>query len=194
MRRPNLFLSSLLLFAATALIAHDALSAESRRVVVQDPAACPVELSATQRSDGMLLNARRRGPGEADPPQAADAKPHQSLDFSMKNTRLERIVAAELEVHGTSTRKRVLRADRPTAAGNVMLTDQPEADAVRHVHLVSSVPAEQSRTRVVSVDDLTSVGWVSVVELRYADGSTWHAGPGRECRVMPDPITLIANK
>jgi hypothetical protein len=112
----------------------------------------------------------------------------------MKNTRLERIVAAELEVHGTSTRKRILRADEAPGAAKAMLTDQPETDAVRHVHLVSSVPAEQSRTRLVSVDDLTSVGWISVIELRYADGSAWHAGPGRECRVMPDPITLIADK
>jgi hypothetical protein len=193
MCRPILSLSSLFLFAATALIAQGVSSADSRRIVVQNAVACPVELSATQRPDGMLLNAGRRGPGEPDPPQAADARPRQSLDFSMKNTRLERIVAADLEVHGTSTRKRILRADEATAA-NVMLSDRPAADAVRHVHLVSSVPAEQSRTRVVSVDDLTSVGWISVIELRYADGSAWHAGPDRECRVMPDPITLIANK
>jgi hypothetical protein len=194
MRRPIVSLSSLLLFAATALIAQGGPSAEARRMVVEKPAACPVELSATHRSDGMLLNAGRQAPGEPDPPEAAQGKPHQSLDFSMKNTRLERIVGAELEVHGTSMRKRVLRANEGTAAGNVMLTDQPAADAVRHVHLVSSVPAEQSRTRVVSVDDLTSVGWISVIELRYADGSTWDAGPGRECRVVPDPVTLIANK
>lgn len=187
MRRPIVSLSSLLLFAATALIAQGGLSAQTRRMVVEKPAACPVELSATHRSDGMLLNARRQAP-------AAEGKPHQSLDFSMKNTRLERIVGAELEVHGTSMRKRVLRADEARAAGNVMLTDQPAADAVRHVHLVSSVPAEESRTRVVSVDDLTSVGWISVIELRYADGSAWHPGVGRECRVVPDPVTLIANK
>jgi hypothetical protein len=194
MRRPIVSLSSLLLFAATALLAQGGLSAQARRMVVENPAACPVELSATQRSDGMLLNAGRRVPGEPDSPEAVEGKPHQSLDFSMKNTRLERIVGAELEVHGTAVRKRIVRADDAMAAGNVMLTDQPAADAVRYLHLVSSVPAKESRTRVVSVDDLTSVGWISVIELRYADGSTWHAGPGRECRVMPDPITLIANK
>jgi hypothetical protein len=191
MRRP--IVTCLLSFAATALLAQGVLCAQSRRVVVQNASACPVELSATQRPDGALLNAGRRGPGEPDPPEAADGKPRQSLDFSMKNSGLARIVAAELEVHGTSAHKRILRADEATT-GNVMLTDRPAADAVRHVHLMSSVPAEQSRTRLVSVDDLTSVGWISVIELRYADGSTWHAGPGRECRVMPDPITLIANK
>jgi hypothetical protein len=68
------------------------------------------------------------------------------------------------------------------------------ADAVRNVHLVNSVPADQTRMRAVSVKDLTSVAWVSVIELRYADGSTWHARPGSECRVTPDPLMLVAGK
>lgn len=189
MRRSIVSLSPLLAFAGAALLAQGVISAQSRRVVVENPAACPVELSATQRADGMLLPAGR--PGQ---PAAADGRPHQSLNFSMKNARLEGIVAAELEVHGTSARNRILRANGITAAGNVTLTDRPAADAVRHVHLASSVPAEQSRTRVVSVDDLTSIGWISVVELRYADGSTWNAGPGRECRILLDPVMLIANR
>ncbi len=106
----------------------------------------------------------------------------------MKNTRLQRIVAAELEVHGTSNRSRAL------PAGGAVLTNEPTADAMRSVHLVSSVPADQTRMRTVSVHDLTSVAWISVIELRYADGSTWHARPGAECRVVPDGMMLIAGK
>jgi hypothetical protein len=56
------------------------------------------------------------------------------------------------------------------------------------------VPADETRTRTVSVKDLTSVAWISVIELRYADGSTWHATPGSECRVVPDGMMLIADK
>ena len=106
----------------------------------------------------------------------------------MKNTRLQRIVAAELEVHGTSNRSRVMPAK------GAVLTSEPTADAVRNVHLANSVPADESRTRTVSVKDLTSVAWISVIELRYADGSTWHARPGSECRVVPDGMMLIAGK
>jgi hypothetical protein len=104
----------------------------------------------------------------------------------MKNTRLQRIVAAELEVHGTANKNRVVRTNA--------VADEPMADAVRNVHLVNSVPADQTRMRTVSVKDLTSVAWVSVIELRYADGSTWHARPGSECRVTPDPLMLVAGK
>ncbi len=106
----------------------------------------------------------------------------------MKNTRLQRIVGAELEVHGTSNKSRVM------PASGAVLTNQPTADAVRNVSLASSVPADQTRMRTVSVNDLTSVAWISVIELRYADGSTWHARPGSECRVVPDGMMLIADK
>jgi hypothetical protein len=112
----------------------------------------------------------------------------QSVDLSMKNTRLARIVAVELEVHGTSNKSRVI----PT--GSAVLTNERESDAMRNVHLASSVPADETRTRTVSVKDLTSVAWISVIELRYADGSTWHATPGSECRVVPDGMMLIAGK
>jgi hypothetical protein len=79
-------------------------------------------------------------------------------------------------------------------ARGAVLTSEPTADAVRNVHLASSVPADETRMRTVSVKDLTSVAWISVLELRYADGSTWHARPGAECRVTPDPMMLIADK
>jgi hypothetical protein len=79
-------------------------------------------------------------------------------------------------------------------AGGAVLTNEPTADTVRNVHLANSVPAEQLRMRTVSVNDLTSVAWISVIELRYADGSTWHARPGAECRVVPDGVMLIADK
>ena len=45
---------------------------------------------------------------------------------------------------------------------------EPTADAVRNVHLASSVPADETRTHTVSAKDLTSVAWISVIEFRYA--------------------------
>jgi hypothetical protein len=126
------------------------------------------------------------GPNTPDAPAPDRNHAGQSIDLSMKNTRLQRIVAAELEVHGTANKSRVL----PTNT----VADQSLADAVRNVHLVSSVPADQTSMRTISVKDLTSVAWVSVIELRYADGSTWHARPGSECRVTPDPLMLVAGQ
>ena len=179
MRHP-LSLSSLLVslvaFAVPACLAAPA--------VVANPSACPVELSAAQRGTGVLIAAGSKAPA----PKADSSRAQQAIDLSMKNTRLERIVAAKLEVHGTSNKSRVM------SASGTVLTNEPTADAVRNVHLVNSVPADQTRMRTVSVQDLTSVAWISVIELRYADGSTWHARPGAECRVTPNPMMLIAGK
>jgi hypothetical protein len=180
MRHP-LSLSTLAILTAAALGAP-ALAAP---VTVANPSACPVELTASQHGLGQLVTV---GPNASGVPAPDGNGKHTglSIDLSMKNTRLQRIVAADLEVHGTSNKSRVLRMNA--------VADQPIADALRNVHLVSSVPADQTRMRTVSVKDLTSVGWISVMELRYADGSTWHARPGSECRVIPDGMMLIADK
>jgi hypothetical protein len=182
MRHPFSISSLVLSLAAVAVPTCLAAPAPA---TVSNPSACPVELSAAQRGLGALVAVR---PGEPDIQPPDNKHPQQSIDLSMKNTRLQRIVAAELEVHGTSNKSRVMPAH------GAVLTSEPTADAVRNVHMVSSVPAEQTRTRTVSAHDLTSVAWISVIELRYADGSTWHARPGAECRVVPDGMMLIADK
>ena len=182
MRHPLSFSSLILSLAALAAPVCFAAPAPAS---VSNPAACPVELSAAQHGQGQMVAVGPNAPA-VPPPVANHAR--QSIDLSIKNTRLQRIVAAELEVHGTSNKSRVV------PAGAAVLTNEPTADTVRNVHLASSVPAEQSRTRTVSVNDLTSVAWISVIELRYADGSTWHARPGAECRVTPDGAMLIAGK
>jgi len=124
-------------------------------------------------------------PGMPDVPRSDASRAQQSFDLSMKNSRLQRIVAAELEVHGTSNKSRVV------PAGPAVLTDKPTADAVRNVHVVSSVPADETRTRTVSVKDLTSVAWISVIELRLnAKGE----GEGRVSlvgKVAPDASAKI---
>jgi hypothetical protein len=182
MRHP-VSLSSLILsvaaFAAPACLAAPA--------TVPNPSPCPVGLTAAQHGMGSIVAVEPNAPA-VPAPDGNGRHVGQAIDLSMKNTRLQRIVAAELEVHGTSNKSRVL------PAGGAVLTSEPTADAVRNVHLVSSVPADQTRTRTVSVKDLTSVAWISVIELRYADGSTWHTRPGSECRVIPDGMMLIADK
>jgi hypothetical protein len=180
MRHPFLLPSVILsvaAFGAPACLAAPA--------TVANPSACPVELSAEQRGLGALVAA---GPNAPAVPAPDASHPQQSIDLSMKNTRLQRIVGAELEVHGTSNKSRVV------PASGAVLTNEPRADVVRNVHLTSSVPADQTRTRMVTAKDLTSVAWISVIELRYADGSTWHERAGVQCRVVPDGMMLIAGK
>lgn len=172
---PSLVLGSIALFAAPCLAAT---------VTVATPSACPVALSASHGVGlGVLVPA---GPQVLTPPEAPASRivTQQSFDLSVRNSGSQRIVAAELEVHGTSNKGRML----PLQSADL----NTGADAMRKVHLTSSIPADGQRTHTIAVDDLTSVAWISVIELRYADGSAWHAGPGHVCAVTPSPVMLIA--
>ena len=174
---------SLAAFTAPACLAQAA-KTQAQAVRLPSNSACPVELTAEHHGLSELVPVDRNAP----PHHQNDMRAGQAVDLSIKNTRLQRIVAADLEVHGTSNRSRVIPAK------GAVLTAEPTADAVRSVHLASSVPADQSRTNTVSVKDLTSVAWINVIELRYADGSVWHAHQGAECRVIPNGMMLIAGK
>ena len=180
MRCPSLLLSlataSLLLCAVTATAG--AASPDHKHAGVVGSSTCPVELTAKQaQAQGFAYAARPGVPGATQASQ-------QAIDLSIRNGRLARIVGADLEVHGTAPRPRSLHTQSAMVGTAV-------SDAVRTVHLEGSVPANQQRTHRLSVDQLTSVQWLSIIELRYADGSVWHAGPGRECRVEPNPLLPI---
>ena len=146
--------------------------------------ACPIGLTATQDSNQSLLRTLR---GQT-PTPGADL-PAQALRIAIHNKRLPRIVAVDLDVHGTSPGARIIAKDA---------LHSPAAfhteDTVKHVHLDSSVASDQSVLEDATVAGLTSVASIEVTELRYADGSVWHASPYAQCETPPDSFMLIADK
>jgi hypothetical protein len=146
--------------------------------------ACPIGLTATQDSNQSLLRTLR---GQT-PPPGTDL-PAQALRIAIHNKRLPRIVAVDLDVHGTSPGARVIAKDA---------LHSPAAfhteDTVKHVHLDSSVASDQRVLEDATVAGLTSVASIEVTELRYADGSVWHSSPYAQCETPPDNIMLIADK
>jgi hypothetical protein len=174
MRRPSIPLGFLMLVWASSLAGQ--VHPAPPVTILGSVAGCPVELTAEQAHDGALSLARSAG---------TPAHAEQVIDLSIRNSRLPRIVGAEIEVHGTSPRGRIVALESASGGG--------VADAVRAVHLQGSVPPNEQRTHRLSVPELTSVQWIDVIELRYADGSAWHEGAGQQCRVEPDPILRIAS-
>jgi hypothetical protein len=146
--------------------------------------ACPIGLTATQDSNQSLLRTLR---GQT--PTPGTEMPAQALRISIHNKRLPRIVAVDLDVHGTSPGARIIAKDalHTPAAFHT-------ADTVKHVHLDSSVASDQKVLEDVTVAQLTSVASIEVTELRYADGTVWHASPYAQCETPPDNIMLIADK
>lgn len=208
MRHPFFSLPSLAVLSASVFVAPVCLAVPAAGV-----STCPVELSAGQHPGSVLVPADQIQPDDhAVLPPKVPAGEH-TLDFSMKNTQLQRIVAAELAVHGTLNKSVIMPARASTrdasaaiehstqavpAGGSqaeaTQLVISPNPDVVRYVHLTSSVPADQERSSVLSVHELTTVTSISVIELRYADGSTWHAGAGRPCNAAVSGMMLIAGR
>lgn len=144
-------------------------------------ASCPVALTATQRGAGQLL--------ALETATAPTGSPQQAIDLSLTNAQKRRIVSIDLEVHGTADKGRVL-----STSSSVVRTGQPSTDAVRRVHLNSEVSANEERTSTVAVQGLTSVGWIAITALHYADGTTWTSDRRRSCAVRPSGLMLLAGK
>jgi hypothetical protein len=63
-----------------------------------------------------------------------------------------------------------------------------------HFQHRASVASDQRALEDATVAELASVASIEVTELRYADGSVWHASPYAQCETPPDNIMLIADK
>ena len=181
MRRASISVSFLILFSLCSIPGRAQHSSPSPSLpplaATSSYGSCPVELTAEQAHDGGLALAHNNSSG---------SHSDQVLDLSIRHTGLSRILGAQIEVHGTSPRGRVVALHTTGAANDI-------ADAVRPLQVEASIPANQQRTHRLSLRDLTSVLWIDVVELTYADGSTWHAGQGRTCRVEPSLVVRVAS-
>jgi hypothetical protein len=187
MRHP--FSLSILALSLAAFTTPGCLAAPDKPTA---PLTCPVDLSASQHPGGVLLPA-----SQIHYDDQAVLKPHMpvgqhTLDFSVKNNQLQRIVFAELAVHGS-----VLHGPLRPLSGTLEARNANEpstGDVVRTIQLSSSIPAGEERTSFLGVHNLTTVDSVEIMQLRYADGSTWTAGPARACIAPVSGMMLIAGK
>ena len=123
---------SLAAFAAPAcLAAPDSVTASP----------CPVDLTAVQHSSSVLLPAN-----EIHSDDPAVLKPNMpanqhTLDFSLKNNRLQRIVSLDLAVHGTLHKGMLHRLSSATAATLEArrFNESSPDDVVRTIHLSDSI-------------------------------------------------------
>lgn len=51
-----------------------------------------------------------------------------------------------------------------------------------------------SYSAVLQLPGFTTVRWIHLDAVTYADGSTWKADSDAECRVTPDPLVLIGGR
>jgi hypothetical protein len=103
--------------------------------------------------------------------------PLLELMFAVHDT--PRIVSASVMVHGLSSSDRYLPvSQRP----DENISQRFELGGERGVGLTE---AEVRMNRILFVR------WAEVTDLRYADGTVWHASPEAQCRTVPSKLLLV---
>lgn len=107
----------------------------------------------------------------------------QRISLTLTDIHAERIVGATVKVLGLSGHNRMLTTDAMSG---------PKPDASRIIHLTSFSEAKDGVTAELYAPGFTSVSSIQLLEITYANGSTWSNPNLKVCRVAPDPLMLIA--
>jgi hypothetical protein len=91
-----------------------------------------------------------------------------------------KIVSAIVTVHGLSSSNRYLPVDR-----------RSDENATQTFELRPENGAADLTSADVWLSKILSVSWVELTEMKYADGSAWHASPDLQCRAVPSKLLLI---
>jgi hypothetical protein len=106
----------------------------------------------------------------------------QRIQLTMTNPSPKEIVSAQITVHGFSDKWRAI----PLAGA----TDSP--DLTKRVNVVLNVKGNNHASSDLSLDRFTSVAYVDLNSLTYADGATWQASSPGACSVTPNPFMLVS--
>ena len=140
--------------------------------------ACPVDLRAQQAGVADLVQADAGKPDGSKPKGIA-----QRLRLMIVGPESARIVAAKVTVRGYSRRGRIRQT---------FTTDDGSADASRTLQ-VNFSSGHETGSAFLWAHGLTAVESVDLLSLTYNDGSIWNIAEGNVCRIIPDPVMLIAN-
>ena len=131
---------------------------------------CPVLASASRGGGGAVVQTRK---GESASPLAV-----LHLQFSSGN-KLQ-IAEATITLHGTDG---LPRAELARMSPDSYLTEE--------FHLTSSPDHALSKASI-SPKRVVNVRWVSISELKFSDGSTWHPSESSYCHIQPNGFQRVA--
>jgi hypothetical protein len=148
---------------------------------------CPVSMRAEHRAYGDMMTVDRgRDSGKGNPGGAAQ-RIHLILG---KGSDSERVVAVRITVHGTSNKPRTVVAE-PRVTGP-RLNGSP--DARKTLDLTFNDREKDEASADLLLRGFTSVTSITLDSLTFADGSMWMPDFGKACRIVPDPLMLVAGR
>jgi hypothetical protein len=138
---------------------------------------CPVGLKVQH---GASFLKRNTNYGPITPPNPAVQE--QRIQLTMTNPSPKEIVSAQITVHGFSDKWRPI----PLASA----TSTP--DLTKRINIVLNVKGNDHASSDLSLSRFTSVAYVDLDSLTYADGATWKASAPGACSVSPNLLMLVS--
>lgn len=130
---------------------------------------CPVGLMARPAGVGAMVQTAGK---------KQDVAPQ--LELNWENRHGKKIVAATIEVQGYDASPQVIPAD---------VAVSPKLKKTFNLNV--SLSGDGKTTTDLRVRPFTSVSWIDLRSIEYADGTHWNAADGEICRVVPSRFVLI---
>jgi hypothetical protein len=182
--KPISILPLAIVLATTSAIGQDTVllrSPQTTSSVLLQPrtpsAACPVGMKVNHGPSSLKKNTEY-GPFAPPTPRVQE----QRIQLTMTNPSAKEIVGAQITVYGFSDKWRAI----PLAAAR----DTP--DLRKTVNLVLNVKGNNHASSDLSLNRFTSVAYVDLDSLTYADGATWKASSPAACSVTPELLMLVS--
>jgi hypothetical protein len=182
--KPISILPLAIVLATTSAVAQDTVllrSPQATPSVLMQPRTpsvdCPVGIKVSH-GPSSLKRDTEFGPFASPSPKVQE----QRIQFTMTNPSRKEIVSAQITVYGFSDKWRAI----PLAGAK----DAP--DLRKRLDLVLNVKGNDHASSDLSLNRFTSVAYVNLDSLTYADGATWKASSPAACSVTPDPLMLVS--
>ena len=104
----------------------------------------------------------------------------QRIILTLTDTRPAKIVAATVLIRGFDGNNRMMH------------TSSAEGNARKILRTGFTQPAENTASADLYISGFAAVTWVKLRDVTYSDGSTWHSDQSNPCRIVPDPLMLVA--
>jgi hypothetical protein len=182
--KPISILPLAIVLATTSAIGQDTVLFRSQAAassILMQPrtprADCPVGLKVSH-GPSFLKRDTEYGPFAPPAPKVQE----QRIQLTMTNPSPKEIVSAQLTVYGFSDKWR----------GLPLVGEEDTPDLRKRVNLVLNVKGNDHASSDLSLHRFTSVAYVDLDSLTYADGATWKASSPAACRVTPDLFMLVS--
>lgn len=138
--------------------------------------ACPIGMHARQ---GVWDHTIRVRNGEKQP-QPPSSQFGQRIVLTLVDAHPAGIVSATLVVNGFDGKNRVVQ------------TGSSSGTAIRTLRAAFTRETKDTFSANIDIPGFTAVTSLRLMDVTYADGSTWSSSSANPCHAVPDPLMLVA--